>query len=145
MASSENLLKVAQFKPTSQTSLSGDSSQGTDENRNSLVVELTEELVQDVIYSFTGIQGKYLKKDIISGGFKLSPKSRTLNITHAGMLLRLGELGYYHDQVESFTDPKSGRSPLGLLGQGLITALKTELTQYYGMVAVLQEQVKYFQ
>lgn len=107
----------------------------------SVSAELNTELVQEVIFSFTGIQGKYLKKDIISGGFKLDHKARHLSVIHSGMLLRLSELGYYHDQVDSFTDSKSGRSPLGLLGQGLVTALRSELTQYYGMVASLQEQV----
>lgn len=104
--------------------------------------KLVEDLVQEVIYSFTGIQGKYLKKDIISGGFKLDAKASTLSATDAGMLLRLSQLGYYHNHVQSYTDPKSGKGPLGLLGQGLVTALKDELTKYYGMIAMLQEQVR---
>lgn len=48
---------------------------------------------------------------------------------------------YYHDQVHSFTDSKSGRCALGLMGQGFVSALKNELTKYYGLVAMLQEQV----
>lgn len=102
---------------------------------------IVDELMQDVLYSFIGIQGKYLRKDIISGGFKLDPKSRVLNPTQAGILLRLAELGYYHDQIQSFTDSKSGTSPIGLLGQGLMSELKNELTNYYGMVAMLQEKL----
>lgn len=100
-----------------------------------------EELVQNIIYSFTGTEGKYLKKDIIVGGLKIDPKVRLQNVKYAGMLLRLAEIAYYHDQVQSFTDSSSGRGPIGLLGQGLVTALKQELTSYYGMVAMLQEQV----
>lgn len=103
--------------------------------------DVMEELVQDAIYSFTGIQGKYLRKNISSSGFRLDPNARKLNACHAGLLLRLSELGHYHDEVKTFTDKKSGRSPLGLLGQGLITSLQKELTQYYGMVALLQEQL----
>lgn len=103
--------------------------------------KLAKDLVQEVIYSFTGIQGKYLKKDIISGGFKLDAKASTLSATDAGMLLRLSQLGYYHNHVQSYTDPKSGKGPMGLLGQGLVTALKDELTKYYGMIAMLQEQL----
>lgn len=99
-----------------------------------------DDLVQNVIYAFTGIEGKYLKKDIIGGGLKLDPKVRLSNVKHTAMLLRLAEIAYYHDQVDSFTDSSSGKSPLGLLGQGLVTALKDELTLYYGMVAMLQEQ-----
>lgn len=100
-----------------------------------------DDLVQNIIYAFTGVEGKYLKKDIIGGGLKLDPKVRLANVKHTAMLLRLAEIAFYHDQVESFTDPSSGKSPIGLLGQGLVTALKHELTLYYGMVAMLQEQL----
>ncbi|XP_055841199.1 gamma-tubulin complex component 3 [Episyrphus balteatus] len=103
--------------------------------------DLNDDIVQNVIYAFTGIQGKYLKKDVISGAFKLDTKAKKLNVVQAGMLLRLSELGYYHDQVQSYTDTKSGLCALGLMGQGFISALKTELTKYYGMVAMLQEQL----
>lgn len=44
--------------------------------------------------------------------------------------------------MQSYTDPKNGICALGLMGQGFITALRNELTKYYGMVAMLQEQVK---
>ncbi|XP_023302267.2 gamma-tubulin complex component 3 [Lucilia cuprina] len=102
---------------------------------------LNDDIVQNVIYAFTGIQGKYLKKDVVSGKFKLDVKAKSLNVVQAGMLLRLAELGYYHDLVQSYTDTKSGLCALGLMGQGFVSALKTELTKYYGMVAMLQEQL----
>lgn len=101
-----------------------------------------DDLVQNIIYAFTGTEGKYLKKDIIVGGLKLDPKVRLQNEKHRGMLVRLAEVAYYHDQVQSFTDSSTGRSPIGLLGQGLITNLRQELTSYYGIVAMLQEQVR---
>ena len=96
--------------------------------------------VQNVIYALTGIEGKYFKKDVITGGLKLDAKVR-ISIKYSAILLRLGEVAFYHEQLISFTDSSTGRSPLGLLGQGLVTALKHELTKYYGMVAMLQEQV----
>lgn len=99
-----------------------------------------DELVQDVIYAFLGAQGKYLKRDI--RGFFLDPvKCKTVSQCDANMLLRLAELGYLHDQIVEFTNIDSGRHPLGLFGQGLVTAIRNEITQYYGMVACLQEQV----
>lgn len=101
--------------------------------------DLSDDTVQNCIYSFTGIQGKFLKKDV-NGFFKLDPKeSRKLNITQAGMLLRLSEIGYYHDLVEAFSNPKSGKTALGLMGQGFVSALQNELTTFYGMVAILQD------
>lgn len=102
--------------------------------------DLMDELVQDVIYAFMGAEGKYLKKDV--RGFILDPKrARALSMTDSQMLLRLAELGYLHDQIIEFTDADSGCQPPGLFGQGLVTAIRHELTQYYGMVACLQEQV----
>lgn len=102
--------------------------------------ESDSDFVQSVIYALTGGEGKYFKKDVITGGLKLDAKVR-ISIKHSAILLRLGEVAYYHEQLISFTDASTGRSPLGLLGQGLVTALKHELTKYYGMVAMLQEQV----
>ncbi|XP_039958319.1 gamma-tubulin complex component 3 [Bactrocera tryoni] len=118
------------------TSLRADGSKSLDLQNN-----VNDDIVQNIIYVFTGIQGKYLKKDVISGRFKLDSKVKSLNVIQAGMLLRLSELGYYHDLVQSYTDSKSGLCPLGLMGQGFVSALKKELTRYYGMVATLQEQL----
>lgn len=103
--------------------------------------ETIDDIVQNVIYAFTGVEGEFLKKDIIVGGFRLGPKARLLNDKHSSKALRLTEVAFYHDQVQSFTDASSGRNPLGLVGQGLVTAMRNELTAYYGMVAMLQEQL----
>lgn len=99
------------------------------------------DFVQDVIYALTGIEGKYFKKDVITGGLKLDAKVR-VSAKQSAILLRLAEVAFYHEQLISFTDASTGRTPLGLLGQGLVTALKHELTKYYGMVAMLQEKVR---
>lgn len=103
-------------------------------------IENDADVVQSVIYALTGIEGKHFKKAIITGGLKLDAKMR-LSVRNSTILLRLAEIAYSHEQIVSFTDPSTGRSPLGLLGKGLVTALKQELTKYYGMVAMLQEQV----
>lgn len=105
-------------------------------------IENDADFVQSVIYALTGIEGKHFKKDVITGGLKLDAKVR-LSAKNSTILLRLGEIAYNHEQIVSFTDSSTGRSPLGLLGQGLVTALKLELTKYYGMVAMLQEQVRH--
>lgn len=98
------------------------------------------ELVQDVLYAFSGIQGHYLRKDL-TGDYKLDPKtSANLNPSQASMMVRLSELGFFHNQIVQLIDPKGGRSPLGLLGQGLVTKIHSELTNYYGFVAMLQDQ-----
>lgn len=98
-------------------------------------------LVQDVIYALGGVSGQYLRKDIISGGYKLDAKTAgTLSACHAGAMLRVAELGYYHNWLVEFLKPSGGRTPLGLMGQGLCTMMHTDLTNYYGFVAMLQEE-----
>lgn len=107
-------------------------------------VDSDSDFVQNVIHALTGIEGKYFKKDVITGGLKLDAKVR-ISVKHSAILLRLAEVAFYHEQLITFTDPSTGRMPLGLLGQGLVTALKHELTKFYGMVAMLQEQVCFIQ
>lgn len=97
--------------------------------------------MQDVIYALGGVAGRFLRKDIISGVYKLDPKSAgSLSASQAAHMMRLTELGYYHDRVVEFLNPAAGRTPLGLMGQGLCTMIQTDLTNYYGFVAMLQDQ-----
>ncbi|XP_053681379.1 gamma-tubulin complex component 3 [Anopheles nili] len=102
--------------------------------------ELEDQLIQDVIYACTGIQGKYLRKNFVTGEFKLDHiHGRNLNACDAGMLLRLAEVGYFYNKVSKFTNPNSDSYLMGNFGQGYITALQKELTNYYGLIANLQE------
>lgn len=103
---------------------------------------LTEELVQAAIYSLTGKPGKYLKKDV-TGEFKLDIKARNLNAQEATVLLRLAEIGRTHNDIKKYTDLNSEFFLCGLFGQGLISELENELTQFYGLVATLQENVRF--
>lgn len=98
-------------------------------------------LVQDVIYALGGVGGRYLRKDTISGGYKLNSKAAgEISARQAGAMLRCIEIGYYHDRIVEFVSPAGGRGPLGLMGQALCTMLQTDLTNYYGFVAMLQEE-----
>uniref|UniRef100_A0A2M4AGC2 Putative gamma-tubulin complex dgrip91/spc98 component n=1 Tax=Anopheles triannulatus TaxID=58253 RepID=A0A2M4AGC2_9DIPT len=102
--------------------------------------ELEESMIQDVIYACTGIEGKYLRKNIVTGEFKLDHVAgRNLDTCDAGMLLRLAEVGHFYNKTVKFTDPKSDSYLTGSFGQGYITALLKELTNYYGLIANLQE------
>lgn len=127
--------KVSSYSSSDSTPRSNDNSQ-----KFAAVDSKLTELVQDVLYAFSGIQGHYLRKDL-SGDYKLDPKTAAnLNPSQASMMCRLSELGYVHNQIVQYIDPKGGRGPLGLLGQGLVTMIHAELTNYYGFVAMLQDQ-----
>lgn len=102
-----------------------------------------DEMVQDVVYALGGYESKFFKKDVPGGGLKVNTKTG-VNAKDYAMLSRLCETAFYLERIIAFTDSSTGQSPLGLLGQGLVTALKQELTQYYGFVAMLQERVRFF-
>ncbi|XP_052857360.1 gamma-tubulin complex component 3 [Drosophila gunungcola] len=104
--------------------------------------EVMQDIVTNAVYSFTGVQGKYLKKDIVSGRFKLDPLNiKALTIGQAGMLVRLSELGYYHDRVAKFADVTTGFNAMGCMGQALISKLKEELSDFHGQVSVLHDEL----
>jgi Gamma tubulin complex component N-terminal len=101
---------------------------------------VNEELVQEAIYALTGKSGKFLKKNV-TGEFKLDIKAPNLGAQDAISLLRLGEIGRLHNEIQKFTDSNSEFFLCGLLGQGLISQLENELVQFYGLVAHLQDNV----
>lgn len=71
----------------------------------SQALENESDFVQNVIYALTGIEGKYFKKDVITGGLKLDAKVR-LSTKYSAILLRLAEVAYYHEQLISVTDAR---------------------------------------
>ena len=66
--------------------------------------------------------------------------------THIKLALRLAELGYLYNRVNTFCEQTQAKdetySELGLVGQSLITALRNELTEYYRILSILEAQLK---
>lgn len=89
----------------------------------------------------TGKSGKYLKKDVATGEFKPDIKARNLNAQDVISLLRLAEIGRLHNEIQKYTDANSEFFLCGLFGQGLISQLKNELVQFYGLIAHLQDNL----
>lgn len=104
--------------------------------------EMSNDVVQNAIYSFLGVQGKYLKKDCVTGRFKLDPvNAKCLMSAQCGMLVRLSELGYYHDQVTKFANGSTGYNAMGSMGQAFMGKLKDELSDLHGQIAMLQDHL----
>uniref|UniRef100_A0A336LV44 CSON001754 protein n=1 Tax=Culicoides sonorensis TaxID=179676 RepID=A0A336LV44_CULSO len=102
------------------------------------------ELMQEVLFALIGTQGKILRKNVVTGEFKLDiNKHKNIGMCEARMMLRIANVGYYYEQVKKYTRPNSGCFLRGLIGQGLVSALQKELTCYHGMVAHLQELLTY--
>ena len=58
------------------------------------------------------------------------------------LALRLSELGWLYNRVNSFCEQKSSDRDLGLVGQSLITGLRNELTEFYRLLSILEAQLK---
>jgi gamma-tubulin complex component 3 len=145
---SESNLRLVNYRRKIPYSASSDSvldGQTPDSDLYTFNYSQNEELVQEAIYALTGKAGKFLKKDV-TGEFKLDIKARCLNAQEALSLLRLSETGRLHNDIHKYTDPNSEFFLFGLFGQGLIAQIQVELTQFYGLIAHLQDNVsrRYF-
>ncbi|XP_034947790.1 gamma-tubulin complex component 3 [Chelonus insularis] len=97
-----------------------------------------EVLVQDLIYSFQGIEGRVLKLDS-SYSFQIDP-TVTVNKSHKESVIRLSELGYLHNIIRKGIERMS-ISGAGRVADSFVAALHKELSEYYRFIAIIQEEV----
>ncbi|XP_066585040.1 gamma-tubulin complex component 3-like [Prorops nasuta] len=95
-------------------------------------------LVQDLVYSFQGIEGKVLKLDS-NYGFQINHMIN-ISISQKQAVLRLSELGYLHNVVKRGIERMS-IGGAGRVSDSFVTALHKELTEYYRFIAIVQEEV----
>ena len=95
-------------------------------------------LVQDLIYSFQGIEGKVLKLDS-NYGFQIDPTVR-INRPQKQAVLRLSELGYLYNIIQRGLQRISSGSN-GRVADSFVAALHKELSEYYRFIANAQEVV----
>ncbi|RVE51436.1 hypothetical protein evm_003837 [Chilo suppressalis] len=81
--------------------------------------------VRDAVLAATGVKTR-----------GLSSESRPMQTLYS----RIAHLGFLHDRLKEFIDPNSGIMPQGLMGEGLVSSIRDELTEYYRSVALLQSQ-----
>ncbi|XP_043466471.1 gamma-tubulin complex component 3 [Leptopilina heterotoma] len=95
-------------------------------------------LVQDLIYSFQGIEGKVLKLDS-NFGFQIDPLAK-VNRSQKQALLRLSELGYLHNVVRRGLE-RMTKSGSGRVVDSFVATIHKELSEYYRFIAIIQEEV----
>ncbi|KAJ8309894.1 hypothetical protein KUTeg_011759 [Tegillarca granosa] len=104
--------------------------------------ELPEaELIKDLVYSFQGIEGKWIKFDPTKEGYRIDSQ---VGIPKAIRQLasKLAECGWLYTKVKNYVETKSADRTFGLIGQSFCAALHQELTEYYRLVAVLEGQLQ---
>lgn len=99
-----------------------------------------DELLQDLIYCFQGVEGKFLRRETGGFGYVMDPKvTRGITIKHTSLVERLAGVGFFHNQLKYFCDNTDKN--MGTIVQALAAILREELSDHYRTVAVLQAQV----
>lgn len=100
------------------------------------------ELLRELLYVFQGIQGTILVKDAFSGFVIARDKQDLYSPSVVHLALRLAELGWLYNTISSFCENASAHQDLGLVGHSLVSALREELTDYYRLLSLLEDQLK---
>ena len=95
-------------------------------------------LVQDLIYSFQGIEGKVLKLDS-NCGFQMDPMMN-IDRSRKQATLRLSELGYLYNIIQKGLERISAAAS-GQVADSFVAAMHSELSEYYRFIAIIQEEV----
>lgn len=104
-----------------------------------------QELVQDVVYTCQGIDGKHIKFDAKADGYVISDKVRLPRGARI-LILKLCELGWLYRKVRAHVSEWLSPASLelvGTTGQAFGSALQQELADYYRLMAVLEAQVQH--
>lgn len=102
--------------------------------------EVTEQsLLRDILYVFQGIEGKMIRYDDESEGYRIDPLIG-VPFPIRDFIDKLNELGWLYRKVKKFLDARIGDKALGLVGQSFCAAVHKELTEYYRLLAILEAQ-----
>lgn len=92
-------------------------------------------ILKELVYCFQGIEGKIIKMDT-QQGFKFDPSAR---IPQPHLVKHLMELGYLHNRIKELCEMQENR---GAVAQGLVYAIRSDLTDYYRTIANLQSELQ---
>ncbi|KAI8983447.1 Spc98 family-domain-containing protein [Pilobolus umbonatus] len=105
-------------------------------------IHVTEsELLRDLIYIFQGIDGQYIKFDVIVNEYTIKKEIDILPSAR-DMIYRLSEIGWLYRQVQTFIKQNTHSPNIGLVAQSLCSALQYELKDYYKMISILESQIE---
>ncbi|KAJ3653334.1 hypothetical protein Zmor_012591 [Zophobas morio] len=132
--------------PSSRTTTSAWSSRvdfetGPSQLSTDLNLVSERDLLQDIIYSFQGIEGRYLRKEVGGVGFVIDPKSgKNFTPIQRGLVERLLGMSFLHNQLKQYCDSNDEHG--GVICLALIATLRDELSSYYRTIALLQTALR---
>lgn len=92
-----------------------------------------KEIIEELIFCLQGIEGKFIKLEG-KHGYKLDPK---VHVDRKSIVLCIMELGYLHNRISSHTTLSRHK---GFVWQGLVCALREELSTYYHCLSQIHSQ-----
>ncbi|KAL0486928.1 Tubgcp3 [Acrasis kona] len=98
-----------------------------------------DEVLRDVIYALQGIDGKHVKYDSVEDCFQIDPLVGMPRSTR-DQISKLCELGWMYMRISRFVQEVSGYGQ-GLVIQAFASAIEHELSHYYKLIAVLEQQL----
>lgn len=94
-----------------------------------------------MIYSFQGVEGKYIRKEAGGLGFVIDPKyAKNLSPIYRSLVERLIGTSFLHNQLKHYCEQNDKHT--GVICQALIAILRDELSSYYKTVAIMQANVR---
>jgi len=152
----DNMIYGAQGLPGGGDASGGGSSRATHRKRTlveptrfqleeNMTSDVSEQyLIRDVIYTFQGIDGTYVKYSERARGYVVVPTAGVPGSVRS-MVGKLCEMGWLFRKITSFinatTSSTARKEEQGLVGQSLCYALQEEMNDYYRLVAVLEAQM----
>ncbi|CAL6430657.1 predicted protein [Bathycoccus prasinos] len=111
--------------------------------RNGEVAE--SKLVRDCIFACNGIDGNYIKFDLVNDAYVIFPKDAPIAPGRRHACRKICELGWLYRKVKSTSDaPTSAfaKETEGATRSAFRSALSNELSKHYKMLAVLEAKVQ---
>eukprot|EP00052_Salpingoeca_macrocollata_P027096 m.255609 g.255609 ORF g.255609 m.255609 type:complete len:834 (+) comp22693_c0_seq6:72-2573(+) len=98
-------------------------------------------LLQDLLFVFQGVEGKYMKYNAVEDAFVLDSRAG-VSLQQRDLCRKLAEVGWLFQRIRRYIHVRGGNEALGLVGQGFCGALQQELTEYYRLLAILENETK---
>lgn len=99
-------------------------------------------LIDEVIYSLQGIEGRILKKEPGGLGFMVDTKAgRSLDALQRSLLERLMNVGFLHNQLKQHCEDLDKK--IGVIAQALVATFQDEFAEYYKTIAIIKAQVRF--
>jgi gamma-tubulin complex component 3 len=99
-----------------------------------------EILLKDLMFVFQGIEGRIIRFHEESGEFRLD-KEANVPRPIRDLVQRLCEIGFLYKKLSSHFGSMSAKDNVGLVAQSFCSSMQNELTQFYRLIAVLENAI----